>query len=134
MMSDKEMTVYTFDADIVSDLHKDAYGMRPSYSFWEEWNNSTDESRQEIWDNLLVALEHAIEAERKHQVEAIDIFESMVTNNIVMGAGDRANAIAWICDAYSTDNAPGMHGWEHLEYQLGLPYGYISGVKPGFKS
>lgn len=126
--------MYTFDADIVSDLHKDAYGFRPSGSFWMAWNEASDLRRQEIWDDLLEALDHAVNDQRQQQQKAVAEFESMVTNNISMGAGDRANAIAWICDAYRSEDQPGFWGWEHLEYELGLPFGYISGVKPGFKS
>ena len=47
---------YTFDADIVSDLHKDAFGRRPSEGFWDRWNSGDDDQKQEMWDDLLVDL------------------------------------------------------------------------------
>ena len=33
MMKEIEMTQYTFDDSLISDLHKDAYGVRPTQTF-----------------------------------------------------------------------------------------------------
>jgi len=44
---------YTFDSNIVSDLHKDAHGFRPTEYFWEEWDQCGDDNRQAMWDSLI---------------------------------------------------------------------------------
>jgi len=52
--------VWTFDGDIVSDLHKDAYGFRPSQTWWEIWDSCLDSEKQKIWDDLLESLKASI--------------------------------------------------------------------------
>jgi len=111
---------YTFDNDTVSDLHKDAYGFRPSELFWEEWIGATDAERQAIWDSLERALEVSMEIERENEQRAIDRFEALVRVNINAGAEDRETALRWIMDA------SGANGdWEYLCFKYGLPYRYF---------
>lgn len=123
---------YTFCEDTVSDLHKDAYGFRPSQNWWMHWEEATDDAKQAIWDDLISALEDSINEQKIQQKKAIESFEALVKKNIEYGAKDRADAIAWICDSYDCENAHSVYGWNYLEYEMGLPYGYISGIKPGF--
>lgn len=114
-------TVFTFDSDIVSDLHKDAYGFRPRGDFWKNWDASTDEQRQAEWDSLLEALERSVAQEKAEQALAIERFEKLVAKTIASGAGDRATALRWIMDASAVNNSD----WEFLSYNHGLPYGYF---------
>ena len=46
---------YTFDESTVSDLHKDAFGYLPREWFWEQWDSSSPEDKQIVFDNLLRA-------------------------------------------------------------------------------
>lgn len=48
---------YTFNEIEVSDLHKDAYGFRPSHDFWREWELSDNDGKQQIWDSMIDSLE-----------------------------------------------------------------------------
>jgi hypothetical protein len=114
-------TQYTFDADIVSDLHKDAHGFRPSQFFWAQWDRTNDDGRQKIWDGLLEDLRNSIQQEKAEQELAIQRFEQLVSRHIEAGAGDRATALRWIMD--TLDWAPG--DWDALCYEHGLPYGYF---------
>ena len=116
---------YTYDADILSDLHKDAYGFRPSGDFFREWDLLDDDGKQDLWDNLLDALDRALETEREYQQEAIADLEDRIRfmMNTVAGC-DRTDAIRYLHDVYQT------HGdVEYLEHHLGVPYGYLSGRK-----
>ena len=63
----QEAPVYTFDENIVSDLHKDAYGFRPAGSWWMMWEEASDLRRQEIWDNLVDDLNHSMDQEKQAQ-------------------------------------------------------------------
>lgn len=63
--------MFTFDADTVSDLYKDVYGFRPSSYFWDKWNDSTDDQKQEAWDFLVDAL--AVENERARRYEELGL-------------------------------------------------------------
>jgi hypothetical protein len=111
---------YTFDSNIVSDLHKDAYGRRPGDSFWSQWTNASDAEKQTIWDGLLRSLEISMEIEREAEQRAIERFEALVRVNIDAGAEDRETALCWIMDV---SNANG--DWEYLCYKHGLPYSYF---------
>ena len=112
---------------IISDLYKDAYGSRPREGFWRHWDESTSDEKQKIWDGLCETLSREIAREKLLQEQAVADFENRIAQAIFQGAADRATAIRWMCQAYGVPNEPGTMGWEHLEYLLGIPYGYIEG-------
>ena len=49
--------MYTFDSNTASDLHKEAYGFRPSVDWSSRWKLANNDTKQAIWDDLLVAAE-----------------------------------------------------------------------------
>lgn len=119
---------YTFNADILSDLHKDAYGFRPSEGFFVEWDLLDSDGKQDLWDILVETVADSIQREREYQRMAIAEFEGWVkmTMKIVQDS-TREDCIRMLHDAHST------HGdVEYLEHCLGVPYGYISGRKAGW--
>ncbi len=118
---------YTYDENIVSDLHKDAYGVRPGEYFWADWDALDDDGKQRIWDNLLDDLDRALENEREYHQEAIVSLEDRIQFMMSTVAGcQREDAIRYLHDAYNT------HGYiEYLEHHLGVPYGYLSGKNWG---
>ena len=112
------MTTYSFDESIVSDLHKDALGFRPSSYFWDSWNGMTDDQKQAEWDYLIAAVEQSIKDEEARQERAIEDFGRQIDKMIALGAKDRDAAIRWIVDALGDCNGdPG-----YVCYLLGLPY------------
>jgi len=110
---------YTFDDNIYSDLYKEANGFRPGQSGMEWWNSLDDDGKQKQWDSLLEDLDDEIKRQEQYEREAIESFEAAVSNNIELGAADRAEAIRWMIQA---------GGWErefdpgYICYCLGLPY------------
>lgn len=112
--------VYTFDSDVVSDLHKDAFGFRPKQDFWAEWSQSTDDERQATWDWLLAELKSELARERQQQERAVVRFEALVQRTLDTGAADRDTALRWIMDASGCDG-----DWEYLCFHHGLPYNYF---------
>jgi hypothetical protein len=114
-------TAYTFDDNIVSDLHKDAYGFRPGQSFSEYWNASDDDRKQRIWDDLLDALRREMEYQRQREAEAVHDFNVHLRSLLDAGAKDFEMALRWMHDAHDTNGDD-----EYLEYKLGLPYGHIA--------
>jgi len=113
-------TTYAFDENTVSDLHKDAYGFRPSQSFWEYWTSSDDDRKQRIWDDLLGALEREMEYQREQEANAIKEFDAMLVRLYQTGAKDLEQALIWTHAAYDTNGDD-----EYLEYKLGLPFNHI---------
>lgn len=111
---------YTFDENIVSDIHKDAFGFRPTESFWARWTVACDDGKQSIWDALLLDLAAAVREHNEQERRAIARFETRVLELICQGADDRLCAVRWIHQAEDSDGTD-----NHLEYLLGLPFGYL---------
>jgi hypothetical protein len=122
------MEKYTFDANIVSDLHKDAYGYRPREFFWAQWHGVGDQGKQEIWEELLADLSDSIAEEKRQQEAAIAATEKRIQDIQDMVAGStREDAIRYLEDAFQVDGDRSF-----LEYHLGVPYGYLGGRIAGW--
>ena len=119
---------YTFNADVLSDLHKDAYGFRPSGDFFREWDLLDDNGKQDLWDILVETVADSIQRKREYQRMAIAEFEGWVRQTMkIVTDSTREDCIRMLHDAHQT------HGdVEYLEHCLGVPYGYISGRKAGW--
>lgn len=113
--------MFTFDENTVSDLHKDAFGFRPSQSWWYGWTHATDEQKQHEWDSLIESMEASVKEEKEQEERDIAKFEASVTATIEAGAGDRKTALRWLFEA-----ADCFGDWEHFEWQNGLPYRYLT--------
>lgn len=114
----------TYDENLVSDLHKDAYGFRPREGFWARWETLSEQERQAEWDSLMAeARRSAAEDERR-----ADDCEARANDEIAMVRRlvgcDAASAVRHLHDAYGTDGDDGF-----LEYSMGVRYGYLAAVK-----
>lgn len=113
---------YTFDANIVSDLHKDAYNHRPSRYWWSTWMASTDNEKQSIWDSLLVTINTEIDLDRQAKSEAEGRFGDMITANMRLGASDKIVAIRWILESERISNFDLAYGPDYVSYYFGMGY------------
>lgn len=113
---------YTFDSNIVSDLHKDARGYRPREGFWSEWNRSTDFDRQAIWDGLMRELEHSIQEEQDRHARAETAFAGLIQMNRQLGAADTHTAIRWILQARNYSATDLAYGSDYVAFLFDLPY------------
>jgi len=116
--------MYTFDSDIVSDLHKDAFGCRPGEGFWKHWNLSTNDEKQEIWDGLVAAMRRSVAEEQRRMDAAQHDFEMRVQTLQQCGARDRKMAIRWIIESLDLTEADLIYGGEYVCYRLDLPFCY----------
>ena len=122
------MSNFTFDYDLFSDLHKDAYGFRPRYHrFYDE--TTTDVERQEFWDWAIRDMEIAMAEEEKRKVEAIASFEKVIANSMEMCNCDRLTAIRFQLEAMDMLEEYDMG---YVCYNLGLPY--FKGYEEEFES
>ena len=113
---------YTFDETILSDLYKDAYGSRPREYFWADWDACNDEGKQMMWDRLVDVVGESVRNEEAQQKKAIDKFEGDVLYALVGGLfRDRTEVIQHYHRAFKTNGDV-----EALEFELGVPFGYIS--------
>jgi len=113
---------YTYDEQIVSDLHKDAHGYRPTSLFWIDWNNGSPSYKQKMWDDLLADLDVELERECAEQALAVFSYETQIAKNIALGAGSRAAAIKWILQGMNLTANDLCYGGSYVCYELGLPY------------
>jgi hypothetical protein len=105
---------------LISDLHKDARGFRPSSSYFANLGSLTDAGLDDVFNGLCFELEESQARERAAEAEAAKRFETSIATLIASGAGDRATAIRWLAQAHGAEEDSG-----YLEYQLGLPYHYL---------
>ena len=113
---------YTFDAQIVSDLHKDARGYRPDAYFWEEWNQCGDDTRQAMWDNLLVELEQETARQKAAEAKALEDFRAQIKEMRKLGAETERQAIKWIFHSQKLDRYDLRYGADYVAWNLGLAY------------
>jgi hypothetical protein len=114
--------MYTFDENIVSDLHKDARGFRPSEYFWEEWSQCGDENRQTIWDSLLKELEEEIEASKQAEALALAVFNARMDEAFELGAPSNEDAIRWILEGEKLSEFDLAYGADYVAFHFGLSY------------
>ena len=114
--------MYTFDEQIVSDLHKDARGYRPDEYFWEEWSQCGDLTRQSMWDNLLEELAAETTRQRDAYARAEIAFHQRVQGMMLIGAKDELTAIRWILEAEQFTNSDLAYGSDYVAWHFGLPY------------
>lgn len=109
--------MYTFDENLISDLHKDAYGFRPDQSYWNLFAAANPDQKQAIWDNLLKDLNRSIEQDQKEEQEAIAKFENRI-DNLIHDVTNRKAIVAWLLKEADGDE-------EHFEFLNNLPFGYL---------
>jgi hypothetical protein len=121
-LADIDRLTSSNDGSIYSDLHKDVYGFRPrGVTFL------TVEAFDEDFLYLSSQLEGEIQRELENQAANAIRFEELVTSTLELVANTtREGAINIIAQAEGiTPEEIQFYGWEILEYQLGLKYGYI---------
>ena len=111
------MTKYTFCENTISDLHKDAWGRRPSNSFWFHWNCGTDDAKQKIWDELVDDMVSNDKAEAQTKKDNASNFYLRIKDVCKLGASNYRTAIRWILEADELEHDQYYEGgqlvWEY---------------------
>ena len=111
------MTKYTFCENTISDLHKDAWGHRPSQGFWVRWNCATDDAKQKIWNDLIDDMVANDQAEAKAKKENASKLFLRIKETCKLGASNYRTAIRWILDADNIEHdfayEGGQIAWEY---------------------
>lgn len=113
---------YTYDEQIISDLHKDARGYRPREGFWAMWKEALPAGKQLIWDNLLTELEESMEADRVRDELAVAEFESVLEEIQKSMNVARDAAIRAYVDSLNIDEHCKGYGASYICFEAGLPY------------
>ena len=74
--------MFTYSDDIISDLHKDAYGFRPSQRFFDDWAEYTPAEKQECWDMLCEEMERSMKEQAAAEAAALVEFRKAVATTM----------------------------------------------------
>lgn len=113
---------YTFDEQIVSDLHKDARGFRPTQYWWDQWSLCTGDQKQTMWDGLHRELEETMAAERAAEARAALALTERLEQMYELGAKSEVQALQWIMEAEEFDDFDLRYGPSYFCYHFGLNY------------
>lgn len=91
--------MYTFDDNIISDLHKDARGFRPSVAWMHGWATSTNEEKQGIWDDLVDEMNRAMEQQAEDEARALVEFRKTVAAQMELCSCKWTKAVDYLADA-----------------------------------
>ena len=118
------MTLYSYDENTLSDLHKDARGFRPrSEYFWAQWNEATEDGKQAIWDNLIDELDAVNREDALREEESLKSFKDEIETVISMGAGDRLTALRWMTQMTTFYSTQCVESWVYSQGILFSDYG-----------
>jgi hypothetical protein len=122
-------TNYTYSDELVSDLHKDAYGFRPQLYFWEGWAAMTPDQKQVEWDRLVDLMTERDQEEQERQARAMLDAELELTRIMETVPGStRADAVRFLADAEGCVHKNGFADLEELCYNLDLPFHYFKAL------
>ena len=97
------MTKYTFEDNIISDLHKDARGYRPTESFFEMWNESSDDTKQEVWDMLCEEMEISMKEQEAAEAKALVEFRKLIRSVMDTASCNWKTALRYLVDGENLD-------------------------------
>ena len=131
------MTTQTADTfELISDLHKDARGFRPSQDWLHNFDSLPYAEQEKIWDRLVVEMDESMTDEDRREAAALADFRALIADTIAAGAADGATALRWLRDADEQRGddlsyflwAHGLNSSELLQ-ELGkeLGFGYKNG-------
>ncbi len=108
--------------ELISDLHKDARGFRPSGDWFAHFESLSEADKQRAWDDLCDELGVEDRETKARQAKATERLNARIAQirETVAGATVK-DAIRYLHDAHDTRGDDG-----YLEYQLGVPYGHLA--------
>ena len=114
---------FTYSADLISDLHKDAYGYRPRGRFFDDWAAATEAEKQEMWDIMNATLEANAKAERAQELKDVAQMEADIGAYMAFGARDRKDALRWMTQNETFYSGQCVEGWVWEKGVLFTDYG-----------
>jgi len=95
--------MFTYSDDIISDLHKDAYGFRPSQRFFDDWAEYTPAEKQEVWDMLCTEMERSMKEQAESEAAALVEFRKTVAAQMALCNVTWTKAVDYLADAEGID-------------------------------
>ena len=117
---------------IYSDMHKDAYGIRPR----AEWTNSSDAELIADMEYFGKIIDRALVEEAAAEKRAIEALEARLTSYMEMGAPDRATAMRWELESELESWGESIKVSSDAQYDIGyycfctgLPYSHEPAIR-----
>jgi hypothetical protein len=123
---------YTFSDDIISDLHKDAYGFRPAQRFFDDWNTYSDDEKQECWDTMIKDMMEAEEQQENLEAEALNTFRALVRKTMDLTGSKWYTAVRYLCEAEGEDPNCSQ-GLDYFLWKHDLGYGDRAVIRKLYK-
>jgi len=95
--------MFTYSDDIISDLHKDAYGFRPSQRFFDDWAEYTPAEKQECWDMLCEEMDRSMKEQAAAEAAALVEFRKQVAATMKFCDCNWKKAVEFLADAEDDD-------------------------------
>ena len=115
------MTKYTFCENTISDLHKDAWGYRPSQGFWVRWEASNDDAKQGIWNDLIDDMVKNDAEDAKIKAENASKLAKRIKEACKLGASNYRTAIRWILEADGLEHDK-YYGGDQLAWEFNIGF------------
>ena len=71
---------YTYSDELISDLHKDAHGKRPSLAFWDAWTFDSEKGKQATWDYLVMIMNESVSHTDDAEAQNLRLFKDKLQN------------------------------------------------------
>lgn len=124
--------MYTFDDNIISDLHKDARGYRPTQDFWAGWVGLAPSGKQEIWDMLVEEMKLRDAEEQQSEAYALVEFRKLVRKTMDFCGTKWTKAVEFLCDAEG-DDINCEQGFDYFLWKQGIGYQDRANIRKLFK-
>jgi len=108
--------------ELLSDLHKEAYGFRPSMEYRVHFHSCPEGEKAMLWEELEEAAAERDAYRRAAEADALDALTDRIEETIKLGAPDRRSALEWIFEAEGFDAYDLMYGGDFMSYHFGLAY------------
>jgi hypothetical protein len=109
---------------ILVEQYKSAYGFKPRGDAYTRLTEMSYAELQQEAEYMNVVVEQSIKDDEDRENRAVVKFLSRIAENLGLGAADEATAYRWLLQSEDMADEPDQ---EHIEYNFGLPYGYLKG-------
>ncbi len=114
--------MYDYSDELISDLHKDARGHRPSYGFMLMWDDLSPAQKQEKWDSLCEEMEESITLEKQMEKVSLDEFRKTLRTTMSWTGVDWKRAMFFLAQAEDMDIDANSQELEHFLWRQGIGY------------
>lgn len=104
--------------ELISDLHKDAMGCRPSVDWLNNFTSCAPDVQQEVWDSLITAMDAREALQASVEDEALRVYQARLASMMKDYKISKARAMRWdIESVLPSDGSSDLHD-EDIEYYL----------------